>query len=80
MTRIKLKLIPAAKVDPKKMTILDGSELPPGDALMRTEGKTDPEHVCGACGKTLLIGCEPGSIQGGGALRCSCGAYNEAAI
>jgi hypothetical protein len=78
MATKKLKLIPAAKIDPKKMTILQ--QTPDStEPLIATEGKTDPEHACGACGKTLMTGAEPGSIRGI-VFRCSCGAYNDATI
>lgn len=72
--RKKLKLIPAAKVNPKAMTIFDGSANP--GPFAHVEGSDDPEHVCGACGKVLLIGMQPGQFTGI-VLRCECGAYND---
>jgi hypothetical protein len=60
--RKKLKLIPAAKVNPKAITIFDGSANP--GPFAHVEGSDDPEHVCGACGKVLLIGMQPGQFTG----------------
>lgn len=73
MAQRKLRLIPAAKINPKTMSIMDGTDNP--GPSMRVEGASDPQHVCGACGKVLLIGMGPGQVSGV-VLRCECGAYN----
>ena len=56
------------------MAILVISESP--GAFLKVEGVDDPEHVCGGCGKVLLIGMQPGQMSGV-VLRCPCGAYND---
>ena len=73
MAQKKLKLIPAAKLKSGKASIIDGSDNP--GPMFRVEGAAEPEHVCGACGKVLLIGMRPGQMSDI-VLRCSCGAYN----
>ena len=52
----------------------EGSEGP----LFKGEA-TDVQWLCGACGKVLVDGVEPGRISQV-VLRCTCGAYNDGSI
>lgn len=75
--RRRLQLIPVAKVKPKKQSVLaqpEGAEGP----ILRGES-TGVEWLCGACGKVLVEGMEPGQVSGV-VLRCACGVYNDGSV
>jgi hypothetical protein len=73
-----MSVIPAAKIKPKKQTILAQTEDAEGP-IIQGETPTGTEWLCGSCEKLLVKDSDPGQISGV-VLRCACGAYNDGSI
>ncbi|MGO8905149.1 MAG: hypothetical protein ACLQMH_05930 [Solirubrobacteraceae bacterium] len=74
-----LETIPAARVDPKAMTIMDFSDAAGDQPYVQGENEAGDEYLCGECGFVAIAGLPPDKVLDV-VLRCRCGAYNVVMI
>ncbi len=74
-----LDTIPAARVDPKTMTIMDFSRAVGDEPYVQGENEAGDQYACGECGFIAIAGLPPDKLMDV-VLRCRCGAYNLVVI
>jgi hypothetical protein len=73
--RRRLLVIPAAKVKPKKMIVMEMGD----EGRISGDPPSGIQWECGACGHLLADGLRPGQLTNV-VMRCPCGAYNDASV
>ncbi len=74
----RLKMAVISEADSASRAVLDGTDVPKGDPIMRdSTGTKSPILECGNCAYALLVGVPTSAVQDL-VFKCpDCGAFNE---